>query len=49
MTTIYEVLFLECERNEFVCSNGECLSPGLVCDGNEDCMDGSDEGSHCCK
>ncbi|KAK7791103.1 hypothetical protein R5R35_012915 [Gryllus longicercus] len=32
-----------CAIHEATCSNGECISKTLVCDGNFDCSDGSDE------
>lgn len=32
-----------CKANEFVCSNGKCLRQEWVCDGDNDCGDGSDE------
>ncbi|XP_063241894.1 basement membrane-specific heparan sulfate proteoglycan core protein isoform X7 [Bacillus rossius redtenbacheri] len=32
-----------CGYNEATCSNGQCISRQLVCDGREDCSDGSDE------
>ena len=40
-----------CENNDFVCENGiQCIPEEKVCDGQEDCTDGSDEADHnCCK
>nr|XP_006818365.1 PREDICTED: uncharacterized protein LOC100377183 [Saccoglossus kowalevskii] len=32
-----------CSPTEFVCTNGACLSPAMVCDGNNDCSDSVDE------
>lgn len=32
-----------CDRNEFECSNNECLPDFLACDGERDCSDGADE------
>lgn len=32
-----------CERNEFECSNHECVPNYLACDGEMDCSDGADE------
>jgi len=32
-----------CKADEFTCSNGCCLNPGLECDGKAQCTDGSDE------
>ena len=41
--------FLECE---FKCRNDVCISRELLCNGNDDCGDNSDESEHmanCCK
>jgi len=35
--------------SQFVCDNGFCVSKNKVCDSNDDCGDGSDEGSVCGK
>ncbi|XP_071944169.1 uncharacterized protein [Antedon mediterranea] len=36
--------YVSCEENEFKCKNVyECVHSSLVCDGKEDCSDGSDE------
>ncbi|KAM6218940.1 basement membrane-specific heparan sulfate proteoglycan core protein [Rhynchocyon petersi] len=32
-----------CGSHEFTCHSGECISKDYHCDGQEDCMDGSDE------
>ncbi|KAF5283747.1 hypothetical protein FQR65_LT02641 [Abscondita terminalis] len=32
-----------CELHEATCSNGDCIAKHLVCNGNFDCSDGSDE------
>ncbi len=37
---------IECNENQFVCSNGQCISRKSVCDAELDCLDGSDE-IHC--
>jgi hypothetical protein len=38
----------DCPRGFFVCPEGHCLSPRLVCDGIQHCSDGFDE-TYCCK
>ena len=36
-----------CPREYFVCSNNICINPTMICDGSDDCGDGSDEGTVC--
>lgn len=42
-----------CNQNSFQCDNGECINIDLLCDGSQECADGSDEtvrycaGTHC--
>ena len=39
-----------CPKDTFRCSNGNCISPLLTCDGENNCNDGSDEfAEHCIK
>ena len=33
----------------FQCENGECIDHEIVCNGNPDCSDASDEPPHCRK
>lgn len=35
----------QCQGGEFRCANGQCISTSFVCDGDNDCSDGSDEAS----
>ena len=32
-----------CDKGEFRCASGECISKTWLCDGEKDCLDGSDE------
>ena len=34
--------------NEFQCDDSTCISQSLMCDGKEDCLDGSDEALGLC-
>ena len=39
-----------CSPNQWQCvGTSHCLNMTQVCDGNDDCGDNSDEGTHCCK
>ena len=31
----------------FSCDGNKCISPALICDGRNDCDDGSDEHTNC--
>ena len=35
-------------QDEFQCENGPCVSKDLVCDGDSDCLDNSDESDCTC-
>ena len=36
-----------CPKENFTCANNNCLDARLMCDGNDDCGDNSDEGTIC--
>lgn len=39
-----------CKSDEFLCHNQRCIRALWKCDGDDDCLDGSDEESHgCCE
>lgn len=35
----------DCKEWEYTCGNGHCISELYICDGENDCKDGSDEQS----
>ncbi|XP_045784357.1 basement membrane-specific heparan sulfate proteoglycan core protein-like isoform X5 [Maniola jurtina] len=37
--------FIACPPNQATCANGQCIARTAICDGNQDCSDGSDEES----
>ncbi|XP_050068353.1 low-density lipoprotein receptor isoform X3 [Anopheles maculipalpis] len=40
---------LQCAERQFRCDNGQCIHISFVCDGEDDCNDGSDEDLIVCK
>lgn len=37
-----------CSNNQFTCGNGACIPASFTCDGDNDCMDASDEADSLC-
>lgn len=37
-----------CKSDEFQCHNQRCIRALWKCDGDDDCLDGSDEENHIC-
>ncbi|XP_016375775.1 low-density lipoprotein receptor-related protein 1B-like [Sinocyclocheilus rhinocerous] len=38
----------QCKNDEFQCRNWRCIRVNWICDGDDDCLDGSDEEAHIC-
>ena len=36
-----------CPKHHFICGNGNCLRPSVICNGRDDCGDNTDEGTIC--
>lgn len=44
-----EILKIGCPLNKFQCDNGACIDIQYFCDGDKDCLDGSDEAYSVCR
>lgn len=40
-------MFTECPKDQFTCTDGQCILASRFCDGLADCEDGSDEPHGC--
>ncbi len=50
MFILYMFIFMffpECTSSQLRCTSGQCVSRGLMCNGQADCKDNSDEGEVC--
>lgn len=50
-TAVYVLFFLQvdCQAGFFKCNNSQCVFKAYICDGKNDCIDGSDEDArHAC-
>ena len=43
----YPLLLTDCKIDQIKCDSGRCVSKAYVCDGEQDCKDGSDEPKEC--
>ena len=42
-TMTFQILDFKCDPSMYSCDNGECIHKVYVCDGDKQCVDGSDE------
>ena len=47
ITIFAEQFSYNCPKNHYLCENNQCKNSSVICDGKDDCDDGSDETIGC--